>query len=161
MVDKGDILNALRAVASDDQPLHLPLAIGDHLDRRLVRPAHVREAFADRDAAVLLRHEDAELALMTKAVGGIARPFVWLVVLARAMDQWQVSHALRLYGDDNARAAWQADPVEAFADALDRWDIDFTSGAQPVRFMPYRRITASPQNFGTVISALGDRKSVV
>jgi hypothetical protein len=63
--------------------------------------------------------------------------------------------ALRLYGDDDMRAAWQADPIEAFANALDRWGIDFTSGAQPVRFVPYRRITALPQNFDTVISALG------
>jgi hypothetical protein len=148
---KTDTLNALQAVATGDDLAPLPLLVGQHINTQHARRAHLEEAFAHHDAVVLLRHADVEMGIVTKAVLDVRNPFCWVITVARAQEKWMVGHALRLYGDEADLSTWRGDPLEAFAEAL---GIDFEAGAQPVRFLPFRRVNASPQNIGAIITAL-------
>jgi hypothetical protein len=151
---RADTLNALRAVATSAALAPLPPLIGQHLDPQVVRPAHIREVFAAADGVAVLRHQDVEMVVLTKHIK-VSKPFCWVVTANRVQEQWMVAQALRLYGDEGDLARWAKESIEAFAEALERWGIDFESKVRPVRFLPFRQVQAAPQNTKAIVSALG------
>jgi hypothetical protein len=113
-----------------------------------------------RDAAKVLRYEGAAMAVLTKHVHA-GKGFVWVIAASRIdrPPSWIVADAFRLYGDHEQLEAWAADPLGAFAEALERFGIDFrsTETGRTVRFSPFIRVPADGGGvqLGVMTDALG------
>lgn len=135
-MNRNDILNALRAVEADDTVVApLPLTVPRDLPDDIVRGPHITDAFAKPTAVRLLRHDTAaELALVTRRLD----TSVLLLVLGNLEKHWLALDAFRLYGDQVDD--WAGDPIEAFAEALDRYGLEFDAAGRPARFTPFLRV---------------------